>query len=160
MRITIQTMKKDAIIYADSEQMNGFAIWLPFGFTGSKTIPFLTNGGLRLILRCGLKIVKRLISYESFAMNLKNELTEHYDWYLYNISIRQEAQGKGIARALLQPMLDFCDREGMTAYLETNKEKNVSLYQHFGFRLKKEKMIPKSEVVHYAMVRQAMQTKD
>ena len=50
MQITLKTMTKDAVIYADSEEMNGFAVWIPFGFTGSKTLPFLFSGGLKLIL--------------------------------------------------------------------------------------------------------------
>lgn len=37
--------------------------------------------------------------------------------------------------------------------LETNKESNVSLYQHFGFELSKKEFIPKTSVMHYAMVR-------
>ena len=40
MRISLKTMLKDAVIYADSEEINGFAAWLPFGFSGSKTLPF------------------------------------------------------------------------------------------------------------------------
>ena len=57
-------MLKDAVIYADSEEMNGFAVWLPFGFTGSKTLPFLMNGGLSLILHSGPGIIGRLLTYE------------------------------------------------------------------------------------------------
>ena len=146
-------MIDDALIYADSEEMNGFAVWLPFGFSSSKTMPFLFNGGLRLILHSGLGIIGRLLTYEKYAMNLKKEFTDNYDWYLYNLSIKQDAQGKGIASKLMRPMLDFCDREQMVAYLETNKEKNVSLYQHYGFTLEREELIPKSPVTHYAMVR-------
>ena len=37
----LRTMTEDAVIYADSEELNGFAAWLPFGFTGSRAIPFL-----------------------------------------------------------------------------------------------------------------------
>ena len=51
MKSTLRSIAKDAIIYADSEQMNGFAVWLPFGFTGNKSLPFLFNGGFSLILR-------------------------------------------------------------------------------------------------------------
>ena len=36
---------------------------------------------------------------------------------------------------------------------ETNKEINVSLYEHFEFELSKKELIPKSPVMHYAMVR-------
>ena len=153
MQISLKTMTKDAVIYADSEEINGFAAWLPFGFTGSKTLPFLMNGGLRLILHSGLGIIGRLLTYETYAMGLKKEFTDHFDWYLYNLSIKKEAQGKGLASKLMRPMLQFCDDEKMVAYLETNKEGNVSLYRHYGFELRKEEWIPKSTVTHYAMVR-------
>jgi ribosomal protein S18 acetylase RimI-like enzyme len=153
MQISLKTMVEDAIIYADSEEINGFAVWLPFGFTGSKTLPFLFNGGLKLILHSGLGIIGRLLTYENYAMNLKKDFTDNFDWYLYNLSVRKNAQGKGIASKLLRPMLEFCDNEKMIAYLETNKKSNVSLYNHYGFELKKEEFIPKTDVMHYAMVR-------
>jgi ribosomal protein S18 acetylase RimI-like enzyme len=153
MQISLKTMIEDAIIYADSEEINGFAVWLPFGFTGSKTFPFLFNGGLKLILHSGLGIIGRLLTYENYAMNLKKDFTDNFDWYLYNLSVRKNAQGKGIASKLLRPMLEFCDNEKMIAYLETNKKSNVSLYNHYGFELKKEEFIPKTDVMHYAMVR-------
>ena len=111
------------------------------------------NGGLSLILHSGPGIIGRLLTYETYAMNLKKEFTDNYDWYLYNLSIKKEAQGKGIASKLMRPMLQFCDDERMVAYLETNKEGNVGLYQHYGFDLMKEELIPKTPVVHYAMVR-------
>ena len=153
MKISLKTMTEDAVIYADSEEINGFAVWLPFGFTGSKTFPFLMNGGLRLIFHCGLGIIVRLLTYETYAMNLKKEFTDNYDWYLYNLSIKKDAQGKGIASKLMRPMLQFCDDEQMVSYLETNKEANVGLYKHYGFELVKEELIPKTPVIHYAMVR-------
>ena len=153
MQISLRTMTEDAVIYADSEEINGFAVWLPFGFTGSKTLPFLFNGGLKLIFHSGFGIIGRLLAYETYAMNLKKEFTDHYDWYLYNLSIKKEAQGKGIASKLMRPMLTFCDDERMISYLETNKESNVGLYRHYGFDLMKEERIPKTPVTHYAMVR-------
>ena len=153
MKISLKTMTEDAVIYADSEEINGFAVWLPFGFEGSKTMPFLMKGGLKLILHSGFGIIGRLLTYETYAMNLKEKFTDNYDWYLYNLSIKKEAQGKGIASKLMRPMLDFCDDERMVAYLETNKAANVGLYQHYGFDLMKEELIPETPVTHYAMVR-------
>ena len=153
MEVSLKSMTEDAVIYADSEEMNGFAAWLPFGFTGNKTLPFLANGGLRLFLHSGFGLVGRLLTYENYAMNLKKTFTDHYDWYLFNLSVRKDAQGKGLASKLMRPMLQFCDDERMVAYLETNKEANVGLYRHYGFELMKEEQIPKSTVMHYAMVR-------
>ena len=153
MQISLRTMTEDAVIYADSEEINGFAAWLPFGLTGNKTMPFLLNGGLKLIFHSGLGIIARLLTYEKYAMNLKKEFTDNYDWYLYNLSIKKDAQGKGIASKLMRPMLNFCDDERMVAYLETNKASNVGLYTHYGFDLMKEEEIPTTPVTHYSMVR-------
>ena len=153
MKVTLKTMTEDAVIYADSEEINGFAVWLPFGFEGNETLPFLKHGGLKLFLHSGIGFIGRLLTYEKYAMNLKKEFTDNYDWYLFNLSIKKNAQGKGIASKLMRPMLQFCDDECMVAYLETNKETNVGLYRHYGFDLMKEEMIPKTPVKHYAMVR-------
>ena len=153
MEITLKTMSENAVIYADSDELNGYAVWLPMGFEGSKTLPFLTNGGLKFIFHSGLGIIGRLITYETYAMNLKKEFTGNVDWYLYNLSVKKSAQGKGIAGKLLRPMLEFCDKENIVTYLETNKESNVPIYEHFGFKLSKKEFIPKSSVMHYAMVR-------
>ena len=48
----------------------------------------------------------------------------------------------------------------MVAYLETNKESNVGLYQHYGFELKREEFVPKTDVMHYAMVRKPNPTNE
>ena len=160
MQISLKTMTEDAVIYADSEEINGFAVWLPFGFSGSKTLPFLMNGGLELIFHSGFGIIGRLLTYEKYAMSLKKEFTDNYDWYLYNLSIKKDAQGKGIASKLMRPMLQFCDDERMVAYLETNKEINVGLYRHYGFDLMKEELIPKTPVTHYSMVRYPKDTEN
>ena len=106
-----------------------------------------------MVLHSGPGIIGRLLTYETFAMKLKETYTDHVDWYLYNLSVSRKAQGKGIATKLLRPMLDFCDNENMVCYLETNKESNVSLYQHYGFDLMREELIPTTPVTHYSMVR-------
>lgn len=153
MNCSLKSMADDAVVYADSEELNGFAVWLPLGFTGSKTIPFIKNGGLKLILHSGFGIIRKLLTYENFAMKLKEKYTDNVDWYLYNLSVSKNAQGKGIATKLMRPMLEFCDRENMVIYLETNRKSNVSLYEHYGFELEEELDVPESGVRHYAMTR-------
>lgn len=153
MRISLKSIGEDALIYADSEELNGFAVWTPPGFTGTKSLPFLKNGGIKLLFTSGPGVIYRLQTYENMAMKAKKQVTENKDWYLYNLSVRQAAQGKGIASKLLRPMLELCDKEGAVAYLETNKESNVGLYCHYGFELKQTLTLPKSNVMHYSMAR-------
>lgn len=153
MKITLKSMKKEAVIYADSAEMKGFAVVLPPGFTGSKVFPFLVYGGLRLIIHAGPGIIGRLLTYENFAMSLKKQITGNEDWYIYNLSVKTKFQGQGIAKKLLNPVLDFFREEKETVYLETNKESNVGLYRRFGFSLARQEKIPGSTVEHYAMVK-------
>ena len=151
IHISLKTMINDGRIYADSEEINGFAMWLPPNYPGVNALAFLFSGGFKLILHAGLGIVGRLLSYESYAMKLKENNSSSNDWYLYNLSVVKDKQGKGIASKLLKPMLQFLNEQNKGCYLETNKKENVNLYEHFGFKLMEEGMVPKSNVKHYAM---------
>lgn len=63
-------------------------------------------------------------------------------WYLSVLGTDPPAQGKGVGRTLVQPILDRCDREGLGAYLESSKEKNISYYERFGFTVTGEVRLP------------------
>jgi GNAT superfamily N-acetyltransferase len=56
----------------------------------------------------------------------------HY--YLPYIGVRPDAQGRGLGTALLRPVLERCDREGVPAYLEASCPDNARLYRRLGFR--------------------------
>ena len=65
----------------------------------------------------------------------------HY--YLAHLGVTPEAQGRGLGSALLAPMLERCDREGVGAYLESSKERNVAFYARHGFRVTDEVDFPR-----------------
>jgi GNAT superfamily N-acetyltransferase len=54
-------------------------------------------------------------------------------WYLATLGTDPGHQRRGIGSALLQPVLARADEEGMPAYLESSKERNVPFYARFGF---------------------------
>jgi ribosomal protein S18 acetylase RimI-like enzyme len=60
----------------------------------------------------------------------------HY--YLEILGTDPAHQGRGIGSALLQPVLDRCDDEGVGAYLESSKESNVPYYARHGFEVTRE----------------------
>jgi GNAT superfamily N-acetyltransferase len=63
-------------------------------------------------------------------------------WYLGVLGTDPSQQGKGIGSALMQPVLDKCDREGLPAYLESSKDRNVPFYARHGFEVTQEVTIP------------------
>jgi GNAT superfamily N-acetyltransferase len=54
-------------------------------------------------------------------------------WYLSVLGTDPGRQGEGLGSALLQPVLDDCDRLDVPAYLETGTERNVAFYARHGF---------------------------
>lgn len=55
-------------------------------------------------------------------------------WYLLVLGVSPAAQGGGIGRALIQPVIDRADAAGQPCYLETAQPNNVPFYKHLGFR--------------------------
>jgi GNAT superfamily N-acetyltransferase len=54
-------------------------------------------------------------------------------WYLPYIGVVAAAQGRGVGTALLAPILDRCDQEGLPAYLEASNPRCARLYARLGF---------------------------
>ncbi|MEV5318367.1 GNAT family N-acetyltransferase [Streptomyces sp. NPDC052687] len=53
--------------------------------------------------------------------------------YLWMIGVAPDRQGEGLGTALLTPVLDRCDREGLPAYLEASNAGSRRLYERLGF---------------------------
>jgi len=64
-------------------------------------------------------------------------------WYLAILGTEPAAQGRGLGSAMLGPILDECDRDGVPAYLESSKERNVAFYGRHGFRVTEELRLPR-----------------
>ena len=59
-------------------------------------------------------------------------------WYLAILGTAPQYQGKGVGSALMAPVLERCDREGVPAYLESSKESNIPFYKRHGFEVRGE----------------------
>ncbi|MGM0355470.1 GNAT family N-acetyltransferase [Streptomyces sp. ECR3] len=53
--------------------------------------------------------------------------------YLWMIGVVPGHQGRGLGTALIRPVLERCDREGLPAYLEASSPRSVPLYERLGF---------------------------
>jgi GNAT superfamily N-acetyltransferase len=59
--------------------------------------------------------------------------TERAHEYLWMIGVAPGRQGEGLGTALIQHVLDRCDREGLPAYLEASSARSTRLYERLGF---------------------------
>jgi GNAT superfamily N-acetyltransferase len=67
------------------------------------------------------------------AVERQHPRTPH--WYLAVLGTEPARQGKGVGSALLQPVLERCDRDAIPAYLESSKESNLAFYARHGFEV-------------------------
>lgn len=156
---SIYSMKNQALGFSNREDAKAVAIFTPPHYTGSKAIPFLLGGGIKLIFLAPLSTFVRLLRYENHSMKLKKKYTNHNCWYLYNVTVKPELQNKGNCSEILNPMFKYFDRIGEDCYLETHLEKNVKLYKHYDFELVEISTIPKTNIKQYSMIRKANKNK-
>jgi len=63
-------------------------------------------------------------------------------WYLATLGTEPARQGQGVGSALLAPVLRRCDEDGMPAYLESSKERNLSFYGRHRFEVVGDYQVP------------------
>lgn len=68
-------------------------------------------------------------------------------WYLAVLGTDPSAQGQGLGSKMLAPVLEDCDRDGVAAFLESSKERNIAFYARHGFRVTDELKLPRGPKV-------------
>ncbi|MBY8992412.1 MAG: GNAT family N-acetyltransferase [Candidatus Lokiarchaeota archaeon] len=102
------------------------------------------------VIRSGAFFLSMKISNESKKMKvLSNSIEEakkslNLSPYIHLLimGVSQEFQGKGFGGKLLRAVIEKAETEGKPIYLETQKEGNVSLYEKYGFSVKKKIFLP------------------
>jgi ribosomal protein S18 acetylase RimI-like enzyme len=141
-------------VYATSPAMEGIAIWLPSGLPDITFWEALRGGGLTLLFKGGWGFMRRMKKDEDFIKRLRQRLAPNPHWYLAVLGVAPKFQGKGYASRLLKPMLKRLDAEKLPCYLETSIEEYVPIYQHFGFKVVYETVLPGSGSQMWAMLRE------
>jgi ribosomal protein S18 acetylase RimI-like enzyme len=120
-------------VWTTSER-SGAAIWGP---------PTKARPGVRDMLRV-LPLVRELLPLGHMRLALRGlfvveaERPKIPHWYLATLGTDPAAQHHGVGSTLLASTLERVDEEGMPTYLECSKERNVSFYARFGFKVTKE----------------------
>jgi GNAT superfamily N-acetyltransferase len=116
-------------VYTTSE-ISGGALWAPPDKWQTPPANLLRSlPGLLAVLGLRMPAALRTV----MAMEKTHPRETH--WYLAVLGTEPPAQGKGIGSALIVPVLQRCDRDGVPAYLESSKESNIAFYSHHGFEV-------------------------
>jgi ribosomal protein S18 acetylase RimI-like enzyme len=80
------------------------------------------------------------------AMDELHPRAPHY--YFAFIGTQPGWQGHGLGSALLRPMMERIDAEGMPAYTEATSERNRALYERHGFEFLGPLVVPGGPTMH------------
>lgn len=131
----------------------GLACWLP----PPRAVPTfwrqVRSGMLALPWHFGLGGFRKLTAYDDVARKLHHDHASMPHWYLAAIGVEPEFQGQGIGSALMRPMLERADRDGVHCWLDTHQEQNVRLYERHGFEVSERVELPSHPIPVYGMLR-------
>ncbi|PWM39110.1 MAG: GNAT family N-acetyltransferase [Clostridiales bacterium] len=128
--------------FADSEEMNGAIV--VFDDSDEHNALRYRFDGLRYELLEYFEVLRSDPSLRTFRKFRKNKQFLTSDWvrgaidapdvHLDLLAVRQSARGKGVARKLMEPFLQYAEQRRYSATLETHNPRNVAIYQRFGFQ--------------------------
>ena len=107
------------------------ALWAPPG-EWKLPITKVLRYAPRFLKLYGLRFIPNL----QVLTDLEKLHPEEPHYYLEILGTSPAHQGKGFGRALMEPMVERADREGVGLYLESSKESNVAFYGRFGFQVR------------------------
>jgi ribosomal protein S18 acetylase RimI-like enzyme len=147
LEVIDRTRLRQLLAYGETwitSESTSAALWTPPGHGG---MSFPQNA----ILARGLLHPRLLACLPKLALGLTCMQRRHphkpHHWYLSRIGTDPDAQGRGLGSAVLQPVLETCDSDGVGAYLETSVERNLSFYARHGFRTSGELRLPRGPTV-------------
>ena len=151
--VSIALVADNAICIADSKDINSVLIYVPPKNKEPNILSYIKAGGLKMLLKLGLRMVIKLLRFEVEAQKVAERYKTDNDGYLKAFATRLDKQGQHYGKPLIEALLRYLDTSGEGCYLETLKAGNVDLYRHFQFELKEEVNLKLGDLTMFAMLR-------
>jgi ribosomal protein S18 acetylase RimI-like enzyme len=142
-------------LYAPSPKIEGVAIWIHSSRYKMSLRSLLRAVPLHTLLAFSFTAGGKMQEAGEYVDTIHKRLAPFDHWYLSVLGVDPQYQGKGYSSQLMRPALARANREKLPCYLETNDEKDVQIYLHFGFKVLEEETLPGTAVKNWAMLREA-----
>lgn len=143
-------------LFGESSIFEGLAIWSPAKYDPPKFWKLLRSGAIWKALKFPKEITKKVTEISKVVDKFRIQyMTENYPnyFYLQGLVVRPREQGQGIGSKLIYPMMSYADKNKVVLYLETDSEKNIAMYEHYGFEIVKNVKILDNSVDLSFMIR-------
>ena len=135
----------------------GSACWIAPGKTKMTLWKMLRTGMAlpRSMMRLPKEARGRFFGMMRLIDEMHKELMPGRHWYLLALGVAPEAQGRGIGRRLIAPILARSDEDSFPCYLETQTEANIAFYRKSGFDVIDKRREPVCELPVWFMRRES-----
>ena len=145
---------KYGAVYAPSEQLEGIAAWVPGTRADMTMWRVLRSGAMWSGIKLGTKVAGRMMPiFRPIEVDREEHMRGRSYIYLQVIGVDPALQGQGYGGKLLRALIEQSEQTGMPLYLETETEKNVRMYERFGFQVVKEITLPMINLPMWEMMR-------
>ncbi len=152
MNITFRVSEKFGSVYAPTNAIEGVAAWLPHDKIKISNWHYIRHGALSAFFSAGKEGRRNLLRYSSLTSTKHRQHANFPHMYLFNLAIDSKYQGKGYASRLLKPVFVKLDENNLPCYLES-PERNLALYEHFGFGVVEHVSLPENDNDMWLMIR-------
>ena len=126
-RMVLPLLSAHGAIYTDAE-IRAAAVW---------QAPLPPKPGRARELLVALSMMATLRSASGRGLQLSRVVARSHPrvphWYLGILGTSPDHQGRGVGSSVLAPILERCDADGVPAYLESSKRRNIPFYERHGF---------------------------
>lgn len=140
--------------YATSPRLEGISVWLSEEGVDVTPLKLMKAGLLPFFYKAGGKLISKLMSFVSYSIEVRKKNISSTHWHLFLLAVNPAHQGRGHAGELLNSMFRRTDEENIMCYLETHNEKNVGIYERYGFKVVHQSPVPDTPVNLWAMARE------
>ena len=161
--LTIALLGEEAICIADSKDANSVLIYVRPGNNEEPGVfEYLKSGGFKMLYDLGLRSSLRLLrfKFDAHVDKAVKRYKKENCGYILAYATRLDKQGQNYGKPLMQALLNYLDESGEDCYLETYRERNVGLYNHFSFELMEQAPLNYGGLTLYALKRHVKQRKD
>ncbi|WP_319563080.1 GNAT family N-acetyltransferase [Marispirochaeta sp.] len=143
-------------VYAPSPNIEGTAVWVPGKYADLTIGRGIRSGSMLSAMKIGLHcMLKMKPIFEPLEKDRKDKMKGKSYIYLMIIGVSPEYQGKGFGGRLLKPLIQESNELRVPIYLETSTERNVRMYQHFGFNIVGKLTHPIINIPQWQMLRES-----
>jgi ribosomal protein S18 acetylase RimI-like enzyme len=130
-------------VYAPSEALGGVAAWVPGALADMTLWRILRSGALWPGMKTSVQFARKMQPiFRPIELDRKAFIGGKPYTYLQIIGVAPAFQGQGFGGQLLRALIKRSEQAGVSLYLETETEANVSMYEHFGFTVIRKIVLP------------------